>query len=373
MADNNWIQEMVGRVVSQVMESQIPALREELVRRVLEELQPNVGGAASSPKQLLQAVSGVRQASGQKEILSALLDGASQFSSRTALFVVRGASLVGWQSRGFANNEAIKNFTLESSAGLGGRVLQEKAPLRATAEDMDVDFSTTFAAPADNRVFLLPLLLKEKVAAVLYADAGTEAEGQLDDAALEMLMLSGGLWLEIVALRRATAAESAEPAAAPVEKSEAVAVESAPSAPAYAMPPVAEPMAEAQAEPAMAEAEPEAAPMAMAAAAAAGAESVPALIQAAVPADDDAVHRKAQRFAKLLVDEIKLYNKAKVQEGKTNCDLYDRLKEDIEKSRSAYEKRYSSTAAGSAHYFDQEIIRNLADNDRSLLGAGFPR
>ena len=374
MADNNWIQEMVGRVVSQVMESQIPVLREELVRRVLEELQPGLGGAASSPKQLLQAISGVRQASGQKEILSALLDGASQFSARAALFVVRGASLVGWQGRGFANNEAIKNFALESAAGLGARVLQEKAPVRARAEDLDLDFSTTVGAPADNRVFLLPLLLKEKVAAVLYADAGTEAEGQLDDAALEMLMLSGGLWLEIVALRRATAAESAEPAPAPVEKSEAVAVESAPSAPAYAMPPVAEPVAEVQAaEPAMAEAEPEAAPMAMAAAAAAGAESVPASVPAAAPADDDAVHRKAQRFAKLLVDEIKLYNKAKVQEGKSNCDLYDRLKEDIEKSRAAYEKRYGTTAAGSAHYFDQEIIRNLADNDRSLLGAGFPR
>jgi hypothetical protein len=371
MADNNWIQEMVGRVVSQVMESQIPALREELVRRVLDELQPGLGGAASSPKQLLQAISGVRQASGQKEILSALLDSASQFSSRAALFVVRGASLVGWQGRGFANNEAIKNFTLESSGGLGARVLQEKTPVRARAEDMDADFSATFAAPADNRVFLLPLLLKEKVAAVLYADAGTGVAGQLDDAALEMLMLSGGLWLEIVALRRATAADGAEPAAAPVEKNEAVAVESAPSAPAYAAPPVAEPVAEAQAEPAMAEAQPEAALMAMAAAA--GAESVPALVPVAAPADDDAVHRKAQRFAKLLVDEIKLYNKGKVQEGKTNCDLYDRLKEDIEKSRAAYEKRYSNTAAGSAHYFDQEIIRNLADNDRSLLGAGFPR
>jgi hypothetical protein len=372
MADNNWIQEIVGRVVSQVMESQIPALREELVRRVLEELQPSLGGAASSPKQLLQAISAVRQASGQKEILSALLDGASQFSSRAALFVVRGASLVGWQGRGFANNEAIKNFNLGSSAGLGARVLQQKAPVRAAADDMDTDFSATFAAPADNRVFVLPLLLKEKVAAVLYADAGTKAGGQLDDAALEMLMLSGGLWLEIVALRRATAAESAEPAPAPVEKSEAVAVESAPSAPAYAMPPVAEPVAEVQAEPAMAEAEPEVAPMAMAAAAAAGAE-VPAPVPVTAPADDDAVHRKAQRFAKLLVDEIKLYNKGKVQEGKANCDLYERLKEDIEKSRAAYEKRYNTTAAGSAHYFDQEIIRNLADNDRSLLGAAFPR
>ena len=74
-----------------------------------------------------------------------------------------------------------------------------------------------------------------------------------------------------------------------------------------------------------------------------------------------------------MVDEIKLYNKPKVQEGKQNRDLYQRLKEDIEKSRAAYEKRYGNSTASGASYFDQEIVQNLADNDPSLLGAGFSR
>ena len=42
---------------------------------------------------------------------------------------------------------------------------------------------------------------------------------------------------------------------------------------------------------------------------------------------------KAQRFARLLLDEIKLYNQVKVTEGRKNRDLYDRLKEDLDKSR----------------------------------------
>jgi hypothetical protein len=380
MADNNWIQEMVGRVVSQVLESQFPALRDELVRRVLEELQPGLEAPPQpSRRHLLQALSAVRQASGQKEILGALLDGASQFSSRAALFVVRGASVVGWQGRGFANPDDVKNFTLEASAGLCARVLEEKAPVRGTAQDLDVAFTASFGAPQDDRVILLPLLLKEKVAAVLYADAGTEGDGLLDDAALEMLVLSSGLWLEIVALRRATASqESAEAAAAPVERAEAPAIESAPPAPAPAMAsvaePVTQPMVEAVAQPEpQPEAEPEPAPMAMAAAAAAGPASIPSPVRAPASADEEALLRKARRFAKLLVDEIKLYNKPKVQEGKENRDLYQRLKEDIEKSRAAYEKRYGSTVAGSASYFDQEIVQNLADNDRSLLGDGFSR
>src|SRR5579864_6880564 len=381
MADKNWIQEMVGRVVSQVLERQFPALRDELVRRVLEELQPDRVSSGSSPKQLLRAIAAVRQANGQKEILSALLDGAGRFTSRAALFVVKGGSVIGWQGRGFAHNESLKNFSLAASTGLCARVLEQKAPVRGTADEFDAGFSGTFAAPQDQRVFLLPLLLKEKVAAVLYADGGMEADGQLDDAALEMLVLSSGLWLEIVALRRATATqESVEPAAPGVERAEAPAVESAPPAPTPAMATVAEPVTEpqpvveavAQPEP-LPEAEPEPAPMAMAAAAAAGPASMPVPVQAPASADDEALLRKARRFAKLLVDEIKLYNKPKVQEGKENRDLYDRLKEDIEKSRAAYEKRYGSSVAGAASYFDQEIVQNLADNDRSLLGEGFSR
>ncbi len=88
--------------------------------------------------------------------------------------------------------------------------------------------------------------------------------------------------------------------------------------------------------------------------------------------EDQEVHKKAKRFAKLLVDEIKLYNQAKVAEGKQNKTLFAVLREDIEKSRSTYEKRYSATPAGNARYFDSELVRILADNDASLLGADFP-
>ena len=114
-------------------------------------------------------------------------------------------------------------------------------------------------------------------------------------------------------------------------------------------------------------------PVEMGMAAAAGAGSAKAATPPpAAPADSQEVHRKAQRFAKLLVDEIKLYNQSKVAEGRANKDLYDRLKEDIDKSRAAYEKRYGQTAAASANYFADEVVRNLAENDRSLLGKNFP-
>ena len=92
---------------------------------------------------------------------------------------------------------------------------------------------------------------------------------------------------------------------------------------------------------------------------------------AAISPEDQEVHRKAQRFARLLVDEVKLYNQAKVAEGRKNKDLYDRLKDAIEKSRATYQKRYGNTVAASANYFQHEIIRSLAEDDLSIMGANF--
>ena len=92
--------------------------------------------------------------------------------------------------------------------------------------------------------------------------------------------------------------------------------------------------------------------------------------QPVAPALDEA-HDRARRFAKLLVEEIKLYNQTKVAEGRARGDLYSRLREDIEKSRAAYQKRYGESVKD-VDYFTQELMRILADNNRAVMGAGFP-
>jgi len=115
----------------------------------------------------------------------------------------------------------------------------------------------------------------------------------------------------------------------------------------------------------------EVAALAASASAAASAPAAAADPFAGMSPDDADTHRKAQRFARLLVDEIKLYNQAKVAEGRRNRDLYDRLKEDIEKSRSTFQKRYGNTAAASGDYFQKEVVRSLAEDDYSVMGANF--
>jgi hypothetical protein len=79
-------------------------------------------------------------------------------------------------------------------------------------------------------------------------------------------------------------------------------------------------------------------------------------------------HDEARRFARLLVSEIKLYNEGKVEQGRKNKDLYERLKEDIDRSRQMYDERIPEEVRKSTNYFYDELVRILADGDAGVLG-----
>jgi hypothetical protein len=249
-----------------------------------------------------------------------LLEGEARFAGRVALFVVKGNAISGWQGIGFEDNDPVKTLSIQTGSGLVGKAIQARNPAAGSAQEFDVGFVKSMKTPIDGQCLVLPLVVKDKVAAVIYADAGTVPGGTLDSSGLQALTRFAAIWLELAALRKAGGSSPTEEVAQP---------------------------------------------------AAAMAASAPA--SATSGTEEDELHKKARRFAKLLVEEIKLYNQPRVEEGRQHKDLYERLKVDIEKSRSTYDKRYAESAVASADYFTQELIRILADNDASLMGASFPR
>jgi hypothetical protein len=293
-----------------------------------------------------------------------------------ALFVVRGGTATGWQGRGFKANDAVKDFALDVKASAVVRAIGDRAFVSAPAADLDARFVQDFGTPAKGEGRFLPLVLKDKVAALVYADAGTDGDGQLDAGSLDLLVLSTSAWLEVSTLRKQTAHK--EPAA---DRSESRPMASAEAAPAFNDPFAAHAPGHAMAAAATAEVAHSAPVMSVAAepGPAAAEEVVPVAPttvaepepSAALSSEDQDIHRKAQRFARLLVDEVKLYNQAKVAEGRKHKDLYDRLKEAIEKSRSTFQKRYGNTVAASGDYFQHELVRSLAEDDVSIMGANF--
>jgi hypothetical protein len=338
MADLEQVRSTVERAASKRLGDHLEHLRREIAEDVIREIAPLLtssgNGAGPSAQReassevLRGAVASIHDAHSQADILKALLEGAAKFSARVALFVVRGNTLAGWQARGFAD-ENIRGTSIDGSRGLASRAIRDRSRQSGSIAEFDDAFAQHQGAPHDNSCTIFPLVVKEKVAAVLYVDSGSKASSAPDYAAVEILTRFACLWLEHEAGKR----QAASGAEGSVEASAAGG-----GVPSTAVTPAA------SAEPSLGN----------------------------VPADEQEIHKKAQRFAKLLVDEIKLYNQAKVAEGKQNRALYKLLREDIEKSRATYEKRYGGTPAASGKYFDSEVVRILADNDRSLLGSDFP-
>lgn len=305
------IQSIIEEALGEAFSTALPGLRAEIVRRAVAELQSLAPAPGSSPTDILNAaVASIHETTSQAEILRHLLEGEARFAGRVALFVVKGGAIQGWQGIGFHDNDAVKKISLNTAAALVARATQSRAPVGGRVAEFDPQFVSAFTAPAEDRCLVLPLVVKEKVAALIYADAGTTPGGALDSSALNVLTRWAGVWLELSALRKAGVVATDE-----------VQHQAAAAAPAV---------------------------------------------------EENDLHRKAKRFAKLLVEEIKLYNQPRVAEGKNNRDLYLRLKDDIEKSRATYQKRYGETQAASADYFNQELVRILADNDPALMGTGFP-
>jgi len=369
MAESKKLQQIVERAVAQVLERQLPKLQAELVERVLEVLPASTAvsapAAAGGTGSLVQAIASVHAGTTQKEILRALLDAGSANAARVALFVVKAGAATGWQGRGFGDDDAVKDLPLDMSSGPVAYAFQNRVVTPGNIAEMDGRFVERFGGPANEQILVLPLVLKDKVAALLYADGG--ATGLLEAASLELLVIATSAWLEVTSLRKQAQREAPEaaPAAAtvavPVQTVSAFADPFAAHTPRHIAPSAPEPAAEVV----------EVSAHAAAAGAGASAPTAAADPFAGLSPEDADTHRKAQRFARLLVDEIKLYNQAKVAEGRRNRDLYDRLKDDIEKSRSSYQKRYGNTIAASGDYFQKEVVRSLAEEDASIMGANF--
>lgn len=336
------IRSIIEQAVAQGLEAALPLLREDIVNLATEAVQASAESNGPSPTAVLSAAATqIQDGSTQADILRYLLDGCSKFAARVALFVVKGGAVTGWQGTGFENNDLIKGTNLSAGRGLMTDAIGGRVPAAGKASEFDSGFLAAVKSPAEDSCLVLPLVVKDKAAAVIYADGGTEADGAYDASALSVLTRFAALWLETATTRRSDGGIAAvqEPEPAPTAMASAAATFTRPAVPAAP------------------QAAPQAAPVA----------------QSFSSADEADLHKKARRFAKLLVEEIMLYNQAKVAQGKKNQDLYTRLRDDIEKSRATYDKRYAESAVAAANYFNQELIRILADNDVSLMGDGFPR
>ena len=339
--------------------------REDNLRGSNDEVQERVKELARVRSELRDGAVLIGGSRSQTETLETLLAAASAITPECGLLIMRGNQAGGWSCNGLTALDNFKRATMDCSRGIAATVVESQKAAVTKVSELDPVFVARLGLESSAEVLLVPVLLKERVAALLLALP--KRAGVI--TGLELLAQVAQLALDLHSYRKAAPQSVAEPSrlASIPNRPEP---DFANNSPARVEPAVA----------AVPRSNAEATHNAAASVAIAPSTAI-ARTQSATPVSHqgtaaprpvaDQAHEKARRFAKLLVEEIKLYNQTKVAEGRARGDLYSRLRDDIEKSRAAYDKRYGESVKD-VDYFTQELVRILADNNRAAMGAGFP-
>jgi len=383
------------------------------------------GGGAGAAR-VKAAVQSIERGKSQVDVLNALLEQCLEFGSRAALLILRGETFSGWKGVGFSNHggndEMIKRFN--AAPGLIpelDRVLRNEE----VVEWDGANLASRLGVGNSERAVLVPMVIKDKVAAAVYVDTVANDASKFDADAIELLVFTTGLLVDTLAIRKKIPSPSLRASLSAVDTQAGAAAASQPAAPQPAAPPPPPPPPPA---PAPAPAPEQAVPkhtdagtvainanqlrelmasqrpsfnvpsaddFSAPAPPKAPAPAPPPAVEAPKPAtpaedrpstqyippaniarggaagpqsDDAKKHDEARRFARLLVSEIKLYNESKVEQGRKNNDLYERLKEDIDRSRQMYDERIVDDVRKVSNYFYDELVRILADGRADALG-----
>jgi hypothetical protein len=366
------LQETVARYDEKIDENEIAATMAEVVAS-----QPPQMSAGPGFDRLKHSMAAVEKGSSLSEVLTYLVNEVSQYTERAAMFIVKGPSAIGWYGKGIEPAELVKQINVPLSAETVFKAVHgSRQPVRTLAEE------TPGTAQAVARLggspyglIAVPLVLREKLAAILYCDSSRGPVPAPIADLVEILVAFAGKTIDLLSIAPRPAARVITSGSTP-ERAAAIRgggdeVRERAGVPASA-PRAAAPAAVGSDEGSstvmfnagtFASMRQAAAPAPAARPAAPAHPPTPAFSP-----EEQKSHDDAKRFARLVVSEIKLYNEAKVNEGRKNKDIYERLKEDIERGRHMYHERVAAPVRESTNYFYDELVRILAGGDQSALG-----
>ncbi len=392
----------------------------ELEESIAAQQPPPATAVAADASRLKAAIQAVERGKSQVDILNGLLEQCLEFGSRAALLILRGEIFSGWKGVGFSahggNDEAVKRFN--AAPGLVPELDEVLRDEHVVIWDGG-SISTRLGVTASTRAVLVPMVIKDKVSAAVYVDVPGDDSARLDPTSIQLLVFTTGLLVDTLAIRKKSPSPSlaqpgdTAPAGGAQVTPRAPSIPPAVATPRTATPPAAtsRPMTVPATPPRVAESAE--ATVAINAAqvrdmmapppssASLGGDFGSATRLAPPPppppppstseerpttqyvppagiggargiggaqTEDGQKHDEARRFARLLVSEIKLYNEPKVEQGRKNRDLYERLKDDIDRSRQMYDDRIGEDVRKTSNYFYDELVRTLADGNAEVLG-----
>jgi len=141
------------------------------------------------------------------DIAVELVETAKQFCGRCALFIQKGNAILGFRAQGFGDQKigtALQQLEVPLARGSAlakAVATKERVEANGGAEEVSPEIAGLFGLNGENRVHLIPVILRDRVLALLYADSG-EHKIEVQSAALEVLTTVTEAWLEAVGTRK---------------------------------------------------------------------------------------------------------------------------------------------------------------------------
>ena len=257
----------------------------------------------------------------QLKLINNLLEGINYFCSRAALFLLRDDKLVGWKGKGFTkqgegiNDGEIKKIFFSLSAKTIFNYVLDKNKAYSGASSSQPDDHLIYSrigGSTPDKIFVLPFCVKGKPQAVVYTDS---LEGKpIGKKEIEIISILGEMCLDLLPLRQKILSKikTKEYVEDAKEKPEA---------------PFTTPEAY----------------------------------------DDEKTHLSMRkddpaRLARVLINDIILYNQQVVEEGRANRNLLHVLGDTISQAKELYMNKFSNLKA-----FEQQLIETLAKGDKEAL------
>ena len=284
---------------------------------------------------------------------------------RVDTFCARFHNRVGGHPRRMSDTQKARERALEEAVSRAVR--DNLPPLQRTLEDMQQAFADLVSACSSTRpTNTLPAMLRARsTAASLSASLSVLSDFITNTMQRRDRELSREEDTEDV---RAVGVTAAQPEPAPRMPAPAIVTPMAPTqSPVADVEEVEEAVEEVPApEPAATLPEPEAEPEREPAEAP---EPEPvAFSVASLPKDEQDLHKRANRVAKVSMQDIKMLKPEDVRKGLEHKDICVRLRSEIDKARKEYDRRFQKILDQPVDYFHHWMVEILAGGDPEALG-----
>lgn len=281
-------------------------------------------------------IKNISSSANQLSLINNFLEGINHFSSRAALFLLREDKLVGWKGRGFSahggiDDEEVKKIFFSLSAGtIFKQVLKKKEAYSGppTSQPDDHLIYSRLGGSVPEKIFVLPFFVKGKPQAVVYTDS---IEGKpIGEKEIEMISTVGEMSLDLLPLRQKILAK--------VKTQEFV----------------EEPEEKPQVETPQPEEKPKAdvsTPTTTSMQSISNEQTVPSIRE-----------NDPERLARVIINDIILYNKAMVEDGRKHQNLYKILEDTIMQAKELYLNKFSDLSS-----FEKQLIETLATGNKEAL------